>query len=114
MIRNTRDHELTRTLTNAHDKQVHNDSRKSTFDLVATQQIWLLGLALLPVKLTGETARSPGGHSYNEVLPLMLARYCGPGLLGLGVTALIAGFMSGMPQCERVTTVWNLRYLQGR
>ena len=38
----------------------------------------------------------PGLHSYNEVLPLMLARYCGPGLLGLGVTALIAGFMSGM------------------
>jgi len=26
----------------------------------------------------------------------MLARYCGPGLLGLGITALIAGFMSGM------------------
>jgi len=36
-----------------------------------------------------------GQPSYNEVLPLMLVRYCGPGLLGLGVTALIAGFMSG-------------------
>jgi SSS family solute:Na+ symporter len=35
-------------------------------------------------------------HSYNEVLPLMLVRYCAPGLLGLGITALIAGFMSGM------------------
>src|SRR5437868_8075622 len=57
----------------------------------------LLGLALLSVKLTGETmAVATGGHSYNEVLPLMLARYCGPGLLGLGITALIAGFMSGM------------------
>ena len=33
-----------------------------------------------------------GQHSYNEVLPLMLARYMGPGLLGLGVTALVAGF----------------------
>ena len=41
-------------------------------------------------------AMATGDHSYNEVLPLMLARYCGPGLLGLGVTALIAGFMSGM------------------
>jgi SSS family solute:Na+ symporter len=30
------------------------------------------------------------------MLPLMLVRYCGPGLLGLGITALIAGFMSGM------------------
>src|SRR5438552_6519946 len=57
----------------------------------------LLGLAVLPMKLTGEGAAvASGGHSYNEVLPLMLARYCGPGLLGLGITALIAGFMSGM------------------
>src|SRR5258708_22291542 len=48
-----------------------------------------------PMKLTGETAAvATGGHSYNEVLPLMLARYCGPGLLGLGITALIAGFMT--------------------
>src|ERR1019366_6141506 len=30
------------------------------------------------------------------VLPLMMVRYLGPGLLGLGITALIAGFMSGM------------------
>jgi SSS family solute:Na+ symporter len=49
-----------------------------------------------------------GGHSYNEVLPLMLARYCGPGLLGLGITALIAGFMSGMAgNVSAFTTVWT-------
>ncbi len=29
-------------------------------------------------------AAATGQHSYNEVLPLMLVRYCGPGLLGLG------------------------------
>src|SRR5438477_75738 len=57
----------------------------------------LLGLAVLPMKLTGETmAVATGGHSYNEVLPLMLARYCGPGLLGLGITALIAGTLSSI------------------
>jgi SSS family solute:Na+ symporter len=69
----------------------------------------LLGLALLPVKLVGETqALATGGHSYNEVLPLMLARYCGPGLLGLGITALIAGFMSGMAgNVSAFTTVWT-------
>ena len=69
----------------------------------------LLALALLPVKLTGETAAiASGGHSYNEVLPLMLARYCGPGLLGLGITALIAGFMSGMAgNVSAFTTVWT-------
>jgi len=69
----------------------------------------LLGLAVLPVKLTAESlVATNGGHSYNEVLPLMLARYCGPGLLGLGITALIAGFMSGMAgNVSAFTTVWT-------
>jgi solute:Na+ symporter, SSS family len=69
----------------------------------------LLALAVLPMKLTGESqAIATGGHSYNEVLPLMLARYCGPGLLGLGITALIAGFMSGMAgNVSAFTTVWT-------
>ncbi|MEQ1353048.1 MAG: sodium:solute symporter family protein [Candidatus Acidiferrum sp.] len=69
----------------------------------------LLALAVLPVKLTGEAAAvATGGHSYNEVLPLMLARYCGPGLLGLGITALIAGFMSGMAgNVSAFSTVWT-------
>ena len=69
----------------------------------------LLGLAVLPMKLTGESmAASTGLHSYNDVLPLMLARYCGPGLLGLGITALIAGFMSGMAgNVSAFTTVWT-------
>ncbi len=69
----------------------------------------LLGLALLPYKLTGEdVAVATGGHSYNEVLPLMLARYCGPGLMGLGITALIAGFMSGMAgNVSAFATVWT-------
>jgi SSS family solute:Na+ symporter len=69
----------------------------------------LLGLAVLPMKLVPEAqAIATGGHSYNEVLPLMLARYCGPGLLGLGITALIAGFMSGMAgNVSAFTTVWT-------
>jgi len=69
----------------------------------------LLAIAVLPVKLTGETAAlATNGHSYNEVLPLMLARYCGPGLLGLGITALMAGFMSGMAgNVSAFSTVWT-------
>ncbi len=69
----------------------------------------LLGLAVLPQRLVGEgQAVATGGHSYNEVLPLMLARYCGPGLLGLGITALIAGFMSGMAgNVSAFATVWT-------
>src|SRR5579863_5084444 len=81
----------------------------------------LLGLALLRDPHTGQLlrlvpadqARSAAGqaqglHGYDEVLPLMLARYCGPGLLGLGITALIAGFMSGMAgNVSAFTTVWT-------
>ena len=70
----------------------------------------LLGLAVLPDETGGRRRRrvATGGHSYNEVLPLMLARYCGPGLLGLGITALIAGFMSGMAgNVSAFATVWT-------
>ena len=68
----------------------------------------LLGLGLLPIKLVPESSLGPGQHSYNEVLPLMLGRYCGPGLLGLGITALIAGFMSGMAgNVSAFATVWT-------
>ena len=69
----------------------------------------LLALSVLPYHLVGEAqAAVTGQHSYNEVLPLMLVRYCGPGLLGLGVTALIAGFMSGMAgNVSAFATVWT-------
>jgi solute:Na+ symporter, SSS family len=69
----------------------------------------LLALAVLPFHLLPEGAAvATNGHSYNEVLPLMLVRYCGPGLIGLGVTALIAGFMSGMAgNVSAFSTVWT-------
>jgi solute:Na+ symporter, SSS family len=68
----------------------------------------LLGLAVIPGLVGEQEAVATGGHSYNEVLPLMLARYAGPGLLGLGVTALIAGFMSGMAgNVSAFATVWT-------
>jgi solute:Na+ symporter, SSS family len=78
----------------------------------------LLGLAVLQnpdgslLRLVGENvvAANPGAgmHSYNEVLPLMLVRYCSPGLLGLGITALIAGFMSGMAgNVSAFSAVWT-------
>jgi solute:Na+ symporter, SSS family len=69
----------------------------------------LLGLGLLDMNLVPESqVTGPAMHSYNDVLPLMLARYCGPGLLGLGITALIAGFMSGMAgNVSAFTTVWT-------
>ena len=70
----------------------------------------LLGRAVLPMHLipTAEAAGHPGAYSYDSLLPLMLTRYCGPGLLGLGVIALIAGFMAGMAgNVSAFATVWT-------
>ena len=74
----------------------------------------LLALAVLKnpdgsmMHLVPEGTALAGQHTYNEVLPLMLIRYCGPGLLGLGITALVAGFMSGMAgNVSAFSTVWT-------
>ncbi|HET7214342.1 MAG TPA: sodium:solute symporter family protein [Terriglobia bacterium] len=68
----------------------------------------LLGLAVLPFHLFPANVATAGQHTYDQVLPLMMARYLGPGLLGLGVTALIAGFMSGMAgNISAFATVWT-------
>jgi SSS family solute:Na+ symporter len=71
----------------------------------------LIGLAVLPssgLALVSEGAAQAGQHTYNEVLPLLLIRYAGPGLLGLGITALIAGFMSGMAgNVSAFSAVWS-------
>jgi len=75
----------------------------------------LLALVLLRnpdgsiMHLVGEDiAVRTGQHSYNEVLPLMMVRYFGPGLLGMGITALVAGFMSGMAgNISAFSTVWT-------
>jgi len=58
--------------------------------------------------VAGDIAKQTGQPAYDQVLPLMLIRYCGPGLLGLGITALIAGFMSGMAgNVSAFSTVWT-------
>ncbi len=68
----------------------------------------LLCLAVLPFHLVPQSVMQAGEYSYNAVLPLMLARYCGPALLGLGITALIAGFMAGMAgNVSAFATVWT-------
>ncbi len=58
--------------------------------------------------VAANVAKTTGERSYDDVLPLMLIRYCGPGLLGLGITALVAGFMSGMAgNVSAFSTVWT-------
>src|SRR5437660_1929108 len=68
----------------------------------------LLGRAVLPWHLVPGNQAQPGQFRYDDVLPLMLARYCGPGLMGLGITALVAGFMAGMAgNVSAFATAWT-------
>ena len=76
----------------------------------------LLGLAVLMNKTGGLEILVPESdpranithHTFNDVLPLLMGQYLGPGLLGLGVTAMIAGFMSGMAgNVSAFATVWT-------
>ena len=76
----------------------------------------LLGLAVLlnpdgsPMVLVPENDPRAGitNRTFNDVMPLLMGQYLGPGLLGLGVTAMIAGFMSGMAgNISAFATVWT-------
>lgn len=49
-----------------------------------------------------------GGVNYDSALPLLLMRYYPNGLIGLGVTALLAGFMAGQAgNISAFNTVWT-------
>jgi SSS family solute:Na+ symporter len=53
-------------------------------------------------------AKPDGTLNYDLAMPLMLARYLPTGLLGLGLTALLASFMSGMAgNVTAFNTVWT-------
>jgi len=65
------------------------------------------GLPLILVPESDPRARITH-HTFNDVMPLLMGQYLGPGLLGLGVTAMIAGFMSGMAgNVSAFATVWT-------
>jgi solute:Na+ symporter, SSS family len=52
--------------------------------------------------------KSDGSYNYDMTIPVMLAHYFPNGLLGLGLTALLASFMSGMAgNVTAFNTVWT-------
>jgi SSS family solute:Na+ symporter len=74
--------------------------------LVIVPGIIALALTLNGVPLLPKTAS--GSFDYNMALPMMMARYYPAGLLGLGLTALLASFMSGMAgNVTAFNTVWT-------
>jgi SSS family solute:Na+ symporter len=49
-----------------------------------------------------------GAVDYNMTVPVMLAKFFPPGILGIGITALMASFMSGMAgNVTAFNTVWT-------
>lgn len=72
------------------------------------------GRGIIPAKLneaTGEVQRDANGKpvlDYDLATPMMLLHYFPAGLLGLGLTALLASFMSGMAgNVTAFNTVWT-------
>jgi len=69
----------------------------------------LIAIALSIDPHSGFRLLQDGGHiNYDSALPLLIARYYPSGLVGLGVTALLAGFMAGQAgNISAFNTVWT-------
>jgi SSS family solute:Na+ symporter len=74
----------------------------------------LPGMLAIALYHKGGTANIPlplgadGNPDYNMVVPAMLAKYFPNGMLGIGLTALMASFMSGMAgNVTAFNTVWT-------
>ncbi len=69
----------------------------------------LIAIVLSKEPNSGFKLLHDGGHiNYDSALPLLIARYYPSGLVGLGVTALLAGFMAGQAgNISAFNTVWT-------
>ncbi|MDI6779278.1 MAG: sodium:solute symporter family protein [Bacteroidota bacterium] len=69
----------------------------------------LIALGLASDPNSGFKLLEDGGRiNYDSALPLLIARYYPSGLVGLGVTALLAGFMAGQAgNISAFNTVWT-------
>jgi SSS family solute:Na+ symporter len=74
----------------------------------------LPGMIAMAATLHGGTSgltlphKADGSFDYNMVIPLMLGHYFPSGMLGLGLTALMASFMTGMAgNVTAFNTVWT-------
>ena len=77
------------------------------------------GKGIIPAKVderTGEPLRDSNGNpvlDYDLAIPNMLLHYFPTGMLGLGLTALLASFMSGMAgNVTAFNTVWTFDIYQ--
>jgi solute:Na+ symporter, SSS family len=92
-------------------------TRAADGTMVAAQEE---GKGLIPAKvdpITGKVMRDTSGKAlldYDLAIPNMLLHYFPTGILGLGLTALLASFMSGMAgNVTAFNTVWTYDLYQG-
>ncbi len=75
------------------------------------------GLIAMALTVSGHGFHLPpqdGSYDYNMVVPLLLAHYFPSGMLGIGLTALMASFMSGMAgNVTAFNTVFTYDLYQG-
>jgi SSS family solute:Na+ symporter len=63
---------------------------------------------MLALQLIPQLGSNTTNFSYNMALPLLLVKYYPSGMLGLGLTAMLASFMSGMAgNITAFNTVWT-------
>jgi SSS family solute:Na+ symporter len=99
-----------------------NDARRTPI-IAAVPKVFmpviviLPGIILLALQKTGtgfELPKTPNGDvNYNMALPVLLQNLYPSGILGVGITALIASFMSGMAgNVTAFNTVWTFDIYQ--
>ncbi|HET7564795.1 MAG TPA: sodium:solute symporter family protein [Gemmatimonadaceae bacterium] len=91
-----------------------NDLPASATPAAITTQATSTTAGLIPPKIdptTGQVVRDTQGHvvfDYDLATPMMLLHFFPAGMLGLGLTALLASFMSGMAgNVTAFNTVWT-------
>ena len=95
-------------------EQVRLETQAGQGGWIATGRAAVRSAGLIPYKVreaTGEIARNSDGEpelDYDLTVPTLLQRYFPTGILGLGLTALVASFMSGMAgNVTAFNTVWT-------
>jgi len=92
--------------------------------IAAVPKMLFPALVILPGMIAIALHQQSGGHflpvdangqiDYNMTIPTLLAKYFPSGLLGIGFTALMASFMSGMAgNVTAFNTVWTYDIYQG-
>jgi solute:Na+ symporter, SSS family len=81
--------------------------------VAAVPKLFFPFLVVLPGLAAAVLLPSSLAERYDLALPELLLRYYGPGLLGLGVTAMMASFMSGMAgNVTAFNAVWTFDLYQ--